>query len=144
LRTIILLLTIAILCSHANAKDYGTVMAEKVTSVYDGDTFRIDIKGYPDIIGKNIPIRVNQIDTPEIRGKCEQEKQLAIKAREFTKLFLTKGSIELRNIKRGKYFRVAADVYVNNVSLGDSLIKAKLAYTYNKKKKKSWCKLSTQ
>jgi len=66
--------------------------------------------------------------------------QLSIKAREFTKAFLSDGSIELRNIRRGKYFRIAADVYVNNVSLGDSLIAAKLAYKYNKKSKRNWCK----
>jgi micrococcal nuclease len=61
------------------------------------------------LIGENIPIRVNRIDTPEIRGKCDYEKQLATKAREFTKAFLTDGVIELRDIRRGKYFRIAAD-----------------------------------
>lgn len=92
------------------------------------------------MIGENIPIRVNRIDTPEIRGKCDYEKHLAIKAREFTKAFLIDGVIELRNIRRGKYFRIAADVYVNDVSLDDSLIKANLAHKYNKKSKRSWRK----
>ncbi len=53
---------------------------EKIISVYDGDTFRADIRGLPDIIGKNIAIRILEIDTPEIKGKCEEEKIVAIKA----------------------------------------------------------------
>ena len=136
----IILLTIALLSTHVTAKQYGNVTVDKVISVYYGDTFRVNLKGYPSIIGDNIPIRVNRIDTPEIRGKCDYEKQLAIKAREFTKTFLTGGSIELRNITRGKYFRTAADVYVNGISLGDSLVKVNLARKYDKKKKSNWCK----
>ena len=31
------------------------------------------------MLGKNIPIRVNGVDTPEIRGKCDYEKNLAKK-----------------------------------------------------------------
>jgi endonuclease YncB( thermonuclease family) len=63
------------------APEYGTVIVTKVISVYDGDTFRVDIDSLPPIVGKNIPIRLNGVDTPEIRGKCKYEKDLAIKAR---------------------------------------------------------------
>jgi micrococcal nuclease len=113
------------------------IVISKVVSVYDGGTFRVDINGYPDIIGKNIPIRVNAIDTPEIKGQCDYEKQLAIKAKYFTSALLSGGTVELRNAERGKYFRIAADVYVDGVSLGNSLIDAGLAYKYDKKK--DWC-----
>jgi micrococcal nuclease len=115
------------------------IVISKVISVYDGDTFRVNIEGYPDIIGENIPIRVNVIDTPKIKGQCDYEKQLAIKAKYFTSTFLSGGTVELRNIEREKYFRIAADVYVDGVSLGNSLIDAGLAYKYDKKKKKNWC-----
>ena len=37
---------------------YGTVTVSKVISVYDGDTFRVNIDSLPPIAGKNIPIRV--------------------------------------------------------------------------------------
>ena len=37
---------------------YGTVTVSKVISVYDGDTFRVNIDSLPPIVGKNIPIRV--------------------------------------------------------------------------------------
>ena len=59
------------------APQYGTVTVSKVISVYDGDTFRVNIDSLPPIVGKNIAIRVNGIDTPEIRGKCQYEKNLA-------------------------------------------------------------------
>jgi micrococcal nuclease len=124
----------------ATAKNYGTAEVSKVISVYDGDTFRANIKGYPPLVGENISIRINAIDTAEIRGKCPREKELAIKAREFTKSHFAKAKIiEFRNIKRGKYFRLAADIYVDNQNLGDLLISAGLAYRYNKRAKKSWC-----
>jgi micrococcal nuclease len=77
MKTIILL---SLLTFAVTAKDYGSATVSKVISVYDGGTFRISIKNYPPIVGENIDIRVNGIDTPEIRGKCPSEKVLAIKA----------------------------------------------------------------
>ncbi len=66
------------------AKDYGNITINQVTSIYDGDTFRATIKDYPPIIGERMSIRVNGIDTPEMRGKCEIEKVLARKAKQQT------------------------------------------------------------
>jgi len=77
MKTIILL---SLLTFAVTAKDYGSATVSKVISVYDGDTFRVSIKIYPPIVGENIAIRVNGIDTPEIRGKYPSEKVLAIKA----------------------------------------------------------------
>ena len=114
---------------------------EKIISVYDGDTFRADIKGLPDIIGKNIAIRILGIDTPEIKGKCKKEKIIAIKAREFTRksLFNAK-TITLKNLKRDKYFRLLADVYYDDTDLANALLVNNLAVKYSGKKKSSWCK----
>ena len=129
---------------HAEAisnKNFGSVTVSEVTSIYDGDTFRANIAEYPEIIGYRMGIRVNGIDTPEMRGKCQQEKVLARKAKQFTvaKLRAAK-TIELRNMKRGKYFRIVADVYVDNQNLGDMLIEEDLAVAYNGGHKgKDWC-----
>ncbi|RUM53800.1 MAG: hypothetical protein DSY85_08235 [Marinomonas sp.] len=74
---------------------------DNINSVYDADTFRVDIAGWPDIVGKNIPVRVNGVDAAEIRGKCLSEKEQAKAARDYTKAFLQSGStIELRNIQK--------------------------------------------
>jgi len=91
-------------------------------TIYDGDTFRANIEGFPPVIGEHMSIRINGIDTPELRGKCDKEKQLARLAKQFTveRLRAAK-SITLKNIKRGKYFILIANV--DNVNLGEQLIK---------------------
>lgn len=142
---IILLHAVFHVSLHAEAissKTYGAVVVSEVTSIYDGDTFRANIKAYPDIIGYRIGVRVNGIDTPEMRGKCEQEKQLARQAKQFTVSQLRKAKkVELRNMKRGKYFRIVADVYVDDKNLAEMLIEQGLAVTYDGgHKAKEWCK----
>lgn len=113
---------------------------QKIISVYDGDTFRVNIDEYPPILGQNIPVRVNGVDTPEIRGKCQYEKDLAIKARDFVRdKLLNAKEIKLTNIQRGKYFRIVANVLVDDVSLEAQLLKNNLAYEYYGKRKRSWC-----
>lgn len=112
----------------------------RITSIYDADTFRVNIADWPQIVGQRIPVRVNGIDAPEIRGKCEQEKQLAQTAKQHTVDLLTSAKvIELRNIKRGKYFRLIADVYADGKSLADSLIENNFARIYNGGKRGGWC-----
>ena len=46
--------------------------------------------------------------------------------------------IELRNIQRGKYFRIVADVYVDDKNLADILIKNNLALPYDGGTKRDW------
>jgi len=130
-----------IIALSAQAKpQYGTVTVSKVTSVYDGDTFRVNIDSLPPIVGKNIRIRVNGVDTPEIRGKCQYEKNLALKARDFVRGKLANAKeIKLTNLQRGKYFRVVANVLVDGVSLEQELLDNELAYEYSGGKKLSWC-----
>ncbi len=120
---------------------YPDVTVSEITSIYDGDTFRANIDSYPKIAGYRMSIRINGIDTPEIRAKCTKEKILARKAKEFTVTALRSGqTIELKNIKRGKYFRLLADVYVGGESLGKDLILNGLAIEYHGKTKRDWCK----
>jgi len=90
MKTIILL---SLLTFAVTAKVNGSATVSKVISVYDGDTFRASIKNYPPIVGENIAIRVNGIDTPEIRGKCPSEKTLAINARDLSGLKLNNGKV---------------------------------------------------
>jgi micrococcal nuclease len=120
--------------------EYGTVSVSRVISVYDGDTFRVDIDSLPPIVGKNIPIRLNGVDTPEIQGKCQYEKDLALKARDFVRNKLANAKeIMLTKLQRGKYFRVVADVMIYGVSLEQELLDNELAYKYTGGKKSSWC-----
>ena len=125
---------------EAAAKTYGNVVIDEVTSIYDADTFRANINHWPDVIGESISIRVLGIDAPEIRGKCKAEKQAALRAKQFTVMALSNARrIELRNIQRGKYFRLLADVWVDGESLAQGLIKAGLARVYDGGKRLGWC-----
>lgn len=119
---------------------YGNAVIEEVTSIYDGDTFRANISGWPTIIGERVPIRINGIDTPELRTKCNSEKFLARKAKKITvEMLRSAKKIELRNMQRGKYFRIIADVYADGESIAKRLIAENLAYEYYGGTKISWC-----
>ena len=86
-------------------------------------------------------MRVLGVDAPEIRGKCQSEKVKARLAKQFTVHALRSAkTIELRNIQRGKYFRILADVFVDGKNLADSLIKAGHARKYDGGKRLGWCK----
>ena len=136
------ILSVSLYAESLSNKNYGSVVVSEVTSIYDGDTFRANIKAYPELIGYRMGVRINGIDTPEMRGKCLKEKRLAQKAKQFSveKLRGAK-KIELRNMKRGKYFRIVADVYVDGKNLGSMLIDQELAVVYDGgHKAKDWCK----
>lgn len=127
-------------CSAAEEeKSYGTVLCSELVRVYDGDTFTVNIDSWPDIIGKEVGIRVYGIDTPEMTDPRPEIRKLAMDSKSFAHcmLFMAK-KIELRNIMRDKYFRIVADVYVDGVSLGKELIKKGLAKKYDGGTKEAW------
>jgi endonuclease YncB( thermonuclease family) len=120
-------------------KNFGSVVVSEATSIYDGDTFRCTVAGWPGIIGERISIRINGIDTPEMKDRRPEIKALARKAKQFVVNRLRAGQvIELRDMQRGKYFRIVADVYVDGVNLGDELITAGLAKPYDGGVKSEW------
>ena len=136
----IIILIFSLLSFSIHAKDYGDVSVSEVTSIYDADTFTVNIEGYPPIVGERIPVRLLGVDTPEIKGKCESEKVKARQAKQFTVQAIRSAKIiELRNIQRGKYFRILAIVYVDGKNLADGLIKAGHARVYDGGKRLGWC-----
>ena len=109
---------------------------------YDGDTITFNLPNLHPIIGKKIVVRVNGIDTPEIRGKCDQEKYDAEQAKGMVENLLKDAErIDLKNLQRGKYFRIVADVYADGENLAEALVDSGMAVRYNGGKKNSrWCK----
>jgi endonuclease YncB( thermonuclease family) len=135
-----LLIILALFAGNLCAKEYGSVTVLEVTSIYDADTFRVNIVGWPPIIGERDPIRLKGVDAPEIKGKCQSEKEAARKAKQYTVQALRSArSIELRNMERGKYFRVLSDVYMDGRNLSDALIEAGYARSYDGGKRMGWC-----
>lgn len=109
---------------------------------YDGDTITFNIPGVHALIGNHIKIRLKDIETAEIESKNKCEKQKALEAKKAVAKLLKKAKrIDLLNIDRGKYFRIVADVRFDGQDLSKILIKKKLAYLYDGKKKPviNWC-----
>ena len=102
-----------------------------IASVYDGDTFKINLNCSMAVYCEKVPVRVLGVDTPEIKGKTQREKKLAQEAKAFTKDFLAQEPISLTNCGRDKYFRLLCDVTNGSgKNLAQELIKAKLGYSY--------------
>ncbi len=139
---LIAIFVVALLCfsPYAAKKQYENITVDSVTSIYDADTFRVSIKNYPAIVGERIPIRVLGVDAPEIRGKCEREKQLARLAKQFTVKQLRGAKvITLSKVQRGKYFRILAYVDIDGKDLSTLLINAGHARPYDGGKRQGWC-----
>ena len=107
-----------------------------VVSVYDGDTFKINLNCSLAVYCEKMPVRVLGVNCPEIKGKTEKEKKLAQQAKAFTKNFLDNGPISLTDCSRDKYFRLLCTVKnAQGQNLADELIKHNLGYAYDGGKK---------
>jgi len=118
----------------------------EVMTVIDSDTIRVVANAWP---GVQVPaaVRVNGVDTPEkFRPKCAHEKELALAATAFVRKLLQPGTwVTLKNVHLGKYAgRVVAEVWLEvdgeMRELGQMLIEAGHAVTYDGGTKQSWCK----
>lgn len=111
-----------------------------VERVVDGDTIVISILDLPEVFGKKVSVRVAGIDTPEMRGKCPYEQELANRAKDRVEGIIMRGRvISLGNVKRDKYFRLLADVLVDGENVAATLVEEGLAVTYSGGRKRDWC-----
>lgn len=111
--------------------DEAALQNVSIASVYDGDTFKINLNCSLAVYCEKVPVRARGVDCPEIKGKTEREKRLAQQAKAFTKNFLDNGPISLSNCGRDKYFRLLCDVTnAQGQNLADELIKHDLGYKY--------------
>lgn len=123
---------------------YGEFKDVKYVRNYDADTITFNISNVHPLIGNKMPIRVGGIDAPEIRGKCLEETELAYTGKAFVNKLLSEApSINLVNIRRGKYFRIIADVKIDygtrEIDLAETLIHRGLAVKYCGGAKIDWC-----
>lgn len=118
----------------------------RVIKVYDADTITIASKlPYDDSPLYRFSVRLNGIDTPEIKGKgvSDDEKDAAKIARDFVYNMVYNKYVRLENIRSEKYGRILADVYIGNICLNELLIAERYAVRYDgttKKKPASWIK----
>ena len=111
---------------------------------YDGDTITFNIPCVHPLIGSFMKIRLNGVDTAEIRGSRPCEKKIALYTKDFVTSLLTPAhEIELTNFKRGKYFRIVGDIIFDGRNLSEVLLENHLAIPYDggTKADYDWCSL---
>ena len=104
----------------------------KVVKVYDGDTITIASK-VDNLIDSPIyrfSVRLNGIDTPEIKGKTEEEKEIAKKARDDLSRMILGKIITLKNVETEKYGRLLAEVYFEETHINQWMIDNRYAVKY--------------
>jgi len=126
---------------NASKTSHGDINKCELVHVYNGDTFIVNIRDMPAIIGKNIPIKISDIETPSISSKNPAVRTRAMQAKEFLENLLKKSKvITLKNVKRDKYFRILAEVYADDKNVAQELINTGLANQLSDKKKTAWIK----
>ena len=103
-----------------------------VIKVYDGDTFTLaGYLPYPESPLYRFSVRLNGIDTPEIKGKTEKEKECAILARTELQVLILDKRVVLRNVQTEKYGRLLADVYVGDLHINQHMLDTGMAVKYD-------------
>ncbi len=122
---------------------YGDVLSATVVRVPETGILVVDIEGWPEFFGESMPVQVAGIQRPlPGRYKCEEAKALWKSGRKFLdKLTRKHPKVELRSLKReqsGNFFRLEADVYINEARLADKLVEAGFAAYQGDEA--PWCK----
>ena len=131
---------LCLLCAPATAQVATDAL---VTGAYDGDTIYVEADIWPNMTWRG-GVRVLGVDTPEIRGRCELEKNLATMARDYVRNLLIDKTVRLTHVENDKYGgRVLARVYFREdeawVDLADRLIERHLGRAYDGGTRASWC-----
>ncbi len=108
----------------------GAALASGAVRIVDGDTFWLG--------GEKI--RIADIDTPEVRGRCPYEIELAARATRRMEALLNEGAFELQPVDRDedRYGRKLRIVTRGGRSLGDTLVAEGLARPYAGGRR-PWC-----
>jgi endonuclease YncB( thermonuclease family) len=116
----------------------------RVIKVYDGDTITIASKlPFDNSPLYRLSVRLNGIDTPEIKGKTDDEKIAAKLVKDALSSLILNKYVTLKNIQTEKYGRILADVYIGEIHINMWLITEKYAVNYDggtKKSPESWLK----
>jgi len=118
--------------SQASPGETAPAVIAAEIRVIDGDTFDYG----------STRIRIADIDTPEIEGRCAYETELAARAARRMRALLAAGPFELRPLASGRdedrYGRKLRIVTRGGRSLGDTLVAEGLARTWTGRRE-PWC-----
>ena len=111
----------------------------QVIRVVDGDTVDVRIAVWLDL-HQTARIRIRGLDTPELKGECENERGLARMAQAFAMMNIGQ-KVFVTAVDYDKFGgRYDADVRLaSGKLLSELLIENRLARSYNGGKRQSWC-----
>lgn len=121
--------------------DASRVVRARVGHIIDGDTFSGVVKLDGDV-EISVRVRLRNVDTPEMNGECEYERNRAMAAKDRLAQLIPEGSIvKLKNIKDDKYLgRIDANVIdANGEDVGNRLVREGMGRQYNGGHRKKWC-----
>ena len=118
----------------------------KVERVVDGDTVDVVLDLGFNVL-HSVRVRLVGIDTPESRTRDLDEKARGLLAKEFLKNWLSqeheKKKIVIKTFKKskGKFGRVLAEIWVNDVNVNEDMIECYHAVPYSAQNKKEVAEL---
>jgi endonuclease YncB( thermonuclease family) len=87
-----------------------------------------------------VRVRIEGVDAPETRSACEDERRLAISARDFLTRRLLNREITLLRVVYDKFGgRVRAEISDSDGDIGQALLAAGLARPYGGERREPWC-----
>lgn len=115
------------------------VQLGKVIKVYDGDTITLGcwlphewrIGQNPSVPMSRFSVRLNGIDTPEMKDKDPEIKARAKAAQTFLSSQILGKIVRLENVSLEKYGRILADVYLGDTSMNEMMITGGFANRYD-------------
>nr|WP_246368355.1 thermonuclease family protein [Aurantimonas endophytica] len=112
----------------------------RVIKVRDGDTVEVEAFVWP-MQAVQVAVRLQGIDAPEHRGKCDAEKAAAAKATDRLSALVGGQSVTLAEISGDKYFgRVLATLSTaDHPDLARVLLREGLVAPYGGGKRRDWC-----
>lgn len=119
---------------------YPDIKKGRVIKVYDGDSITIASR-IPESKNNNIykfNLRLNRIDTPEIKSKNLLEKRYAIKIRDILCKKIMNKMVNIKVIKQDKYGRYLAEVSYKKLNINNWLLNNNYALLYDGGAKRSF------
>jgi endonuclease YncB( thermonuclease family) len=110
-----------------------------VERIVDGDTIDVRARIW---LGQTLTVRVriDGVDTPEMRSSCAEERRLAIAARDYLSRRLLDKEVTLLGVVYDKFGgRVRAELIDAEGSIAEALLKAGLARRYHGEARAPWC-----
>jgi endonuclease YncB( thermonuclease family) len=127
---------------HDTITYFPPITSGKVVRVYDGDTIYIASNEIQCPVPNKMfifTIRIKHIDTPELRTKNEEEKELAKKAKKAMEDLVLNKFVTLEEIEHEtKWGRILAVVKVNGINVSDVMLKSGNARPYEGGHKNGW------